>query len=233
MQRGLIGGDSGAGNTGTGVEGNSRLTAGSGAVVFFLLAAEGVTILSVRGLLSAHVFIGMLLIPPVVVKMASTGWRFFQYYRGSSAYVRKGPPPPILRLLGPAVVVLTVAVLASGVALVLAPKAAGGRLLLIHKASFVLWFGAMAIHVLGHFVETARHAPSDWVRRTRRDVAGAGARQWALVGSIVAGCVLGAAMLGPTSTYRVQRPRHEDGAAVRPATPPFYPKLSLALMLAS
>lgn len=233
MQRGLIGGDSGAGDVGTEVEGNSRLTAGSGAVLFFLLAAEGVTILRVRGLLSAHVFIGMLLIPPVVVKLASTGWRFFHYYRGSPAYVRKGPPPPILRLLGPAVVVLTVAVLASGVALVLAPKAAGGRLLLIHKASFVLWFGAMAIHVLGHFVETARHAPSDWVRRTRRDVAGAGARQWAIVGSIVAGCILGAAMLGPTSTYRVQHPRHEEGAAVRPATPPSFPKLSLALMLTS
>ena len=229
MRRGLIGGDSGA----TGVEGNSRLTAGSGAVLFFLLAAEGVTILSVRGMLSAHVFIGMLVIPPVVLKLASTGWRFLHYYRGSPAYVRKGPPPPVLRLLGPAAVVLTVAVLASGVALVLAPKAAGGRLLLIHKASFVLWFGAMAIHVLGHVVATARHAPSDWVRRTRRDVAGAGARQWAIIGSIVAGCVLGAAMLGPTSTYRAQRPRHEEGAGVRPATPPTYPKLSLALTLAS
>lgn len=221
MQRGLIGGDR-AGGARTGVEGNSRLTAGSGAVLFFLLAAEGVTILSVRGLLSAHVFIGMLLIPPVVVKLASTGWRFFHYYRGTPAYVRKGPPPPILRLLGPAVVVLTVAVLASGVALVLAPKAIGGRLLLIHKASFVLWFGAMAIHVLGHLVETARHAPSDWVRRTRRDVAGAGARQWAIVGSLVAGCILGAAMLGPASTYRVQRPRHDKGAAVSTSHAPVF-----------
>lgn len=233
MQHGLIGSDDAAGNAATGVEGNSRLTAGSGAVLFLLLAAEGVTILSVRGLLSAHVFIGMLLIPPVLVKLASTGWRFLQYYRGSPAYVRKGPPPAILRLLGPAVVVLTVVVLASGVALVLAPKAVGGRLLLIHKASFVLWFGAMAIHVLGHLTETARQAPSDWLRRTRREVAGAGARQWAIVGSIVAGCVLGAVMLGPTSTYRVQNPRHEEGGPVRPAPPATYPKLSLAFRLTS
>ena len=81
------------------VAGNSRLTAGAGALIFVLLAAEGVTILSVRGLLNAHVFIGMLLIPPVLVKTASTGWRFYRYYTGSPAYVRKGPPPPLLRLL--------------------------------------------------------------------------------------------------------------------------------------
>ena len=185
-----------------------------------LLAAEGVTILQVRGLLSAHVFIGMLLIPPVLVKLASTGWRFARYYTGTPAYVRKGPPAPLLRLLGPAVVVLTVAVFASGVALVLAPSAAGGRLLLIHKASFVLWFAVTAIHVLGHLLETARLARLDWLRRTRRQVTGAAARQWLLVGSLVVGAVLGAAMLGPTSRYRPQHGFH-DGLrtpAARPAS---------------
>lgn len=184
------------------VEANSRITAGAGALLFVLLAAEGVTILRVRGLLSAHVFIGMLLIPPILVKLASTGWRFARYYTGTPAYVRKGPPPLLLRLLGPAVVVLTVAVFASGVALVLAPSAAGGRLLLIHKASFVLWFAVTAIHVLGHLLETARLAPLDWLRSGRRQVGGAGARQWLLVGSLVAGAVLGAAMLGPTARYK-------------------------------
>ena len=63
----------------------------------------------------------MLLIPPVLLKIGSTGWRFVRYYRGSPAYRRKGPPPALLRLLGPVVVILTVGVLASGVALVLAP----------------------------------------------------------------------------------------------------------------
>lgn len=199
------------------VEANSRITAGAGALLFVLLAAEGVTILRVRGLLSAHVFIGMLLIPPVLVKLASTGWRFARYYSGTPAYVRKGPPPPLLRLLGPAVVVLTVAVFASGVALVLAPSAAGGRLLLIHKASFVLWFAVTAIHVLGHLLETARLAPLDWLRRSRRQVTGAVARQWLLVGSLVVGAVLGAAMLGPTSSYEPHHGVHDGMRA--PATP--------------
>lgn len=218
-----------------GVEGNSRLTAGAGALIFVLLAAEGVTILSVRGLLNAHVFLGMLLIPPVLVKTASTGWRFFRYYKGSPAYVRKGPPPPLLRLLGPAVVVLTVAVLASGVALILVPASSQRLLLQVHKASFVLWFAVTAVHVLGHLLETARLAPADWVRRSRRQVAGAGTRQWLLVASVAAGAILGAVMLAPTSHYSLQRDQREGAVTPlnSPGTPWSYPKLSLALMLGS
>ena len=50
-----------------GIDGNERLTALSGAVLLVLLAAEGVTILSIRSMLSAHVFIGVLLIPFAIV----------------------------------------------------------------------------------------------------------------------------------------------------------------------
>jgi hypothetical protein len=102
------------------VAANARLTASNAVVLLVLLAAEGVTILRVRELLTPHVFIGMVLIPPVLLKMASTGWRFARYYRGTPAYRRKGPPPLLLRLLGPVVVVLTVVLLASGVGLLLA-----------------------------------------------------------------------------------------------------------------
>jgi hypothetical protein len=183
------------------VESNSRLTAGLGALLFVLLAVEGLTILRVRGLLSVHVFVGMLLLPPVLLKIGSTGWRFVRYYSGSPAYREKGPPAPLLRLLGPAVIALTVVLLASGIALVLAPHSVPSQLLFVHKASFVLWFGGMTIHVLGHILETTRVAPLDWARRTRSQVAGASARQWAIVVSLVVGCVLGFAMLGPTHHY--------------------------------
>jgi hypothetical protein len=184
-----------------GVAANARLTGSAAAVLFVLLAAEGVTVLSVRGLLNLHVFLGMLLVPPVLLKMGSTGWRFVRYYRGSPAYRRKGPPPVLLRLLGPFIVALTVILFASGIALILAPRSMRDTLLFLHKASFVLWFGAMTIHVLAHLIETARLAPLDWARRTRRDVAGAGTRQWTLAISLAAGLVLGLAMLGPTASY--------------------------------
>lgn len=172
------------------------LTASSAAVLLVLLAAEGVTILRVRQLVSPHVFIGMLLVPPVLVKVGSTGYRFARYYLGAPAYRRKGPPPVLLRLLGPVVVILTVMLLASGVALLLVPPSWSGQLLFVHKASFVLWFFAMAVHVLGHLAEVARLAPRDWLRRTRRDISGAGGRQWLIAASLVAGVMLGLVMLG-------------------------------------
>ena len=182
--------------TDEGVESNARLTASNAVVLLMLLAAEGVTILRVRQLLSPHVFFGMLLIPPVLLKVGSTGYRFARYYLGAPGYRRKGPPPALLRLLGPVVVILTVMLLASGVALLLASPAWSRQLLFVHKASFVLWFFAMTVHVLGHLAETARVAPRDWLRRTRRDVRGAGGRQWLIAASLVAGVLLGLAVLG-------------------------------------
>ena len=190
------------GGSEAGVESNTRLTGATAAVLLVLLAAEGLTLVSVRSLLGWHVFIGTLLVPPILVKIGSTGWRFVRYYRGAAAYRDKGPPPLLLRLLGPVVVILTVVLFASGISLVLAPQSLRHTLRSAHTASFVLWFGAMTIHVVGHVVETARVAPLDWARRTRRDVAGAGARQWALATSLIVGAALGIAMLGPTTHYR-------------------------------
>jgi hypothetical protein len=178
-----------------GAEGNAHLTRLSALALLVLLAAEGVTLLKIHKLITLHVFIGMLLVPPVVVKIGSTGWRFARYYRGNPAYRRKGPPPVLLRLLGPVVVLLTVVVLGSGIALLVVPHSFGRQMLFIHKASFVLWFGAMAIHVLGHIVETAQMAPADLARRTRRQVRGAGARTWTVAGSLVVGVILGVVML--------------------------------------
>ena len=175
-----------------GVEANARLTASSAAVLLVLLAAEGLTIPFIHRLLTPHVVIGMVLVPPVLVKLGSTGYRFARYYAGKPAYVSKGPPPALLRLLGPFVVVLTLVLFGSGIALLFAVGHWRSTLQLLHKASFVLWFGAMAIHVLAHLGEVARLAPRDWYRRRMGDLAGTGARQWLLVGSLTAGVLLGA-----------------------------------------
>jgi len=192
-----------------GTQSNARLTGSTAAVLLVLLAAEGVTILRIHRLLSLHVFIGMLLIPPVLVKICSTSYRMVRYYLGTPAYRRKGPPPVLLRLLGPFVVVLTVVVLASGIALLLAGSAWQRRLLFLHKASFVLWFGAMTIHVLAHIAETAMLAPRDWIRRTRRDVRGAVLRQWTIAASLVAGVLLGLLFLGRVGPWLA--PSHVRG----------------------
>ena len=49
-------------------------------------------------------------------------WRFARYYTGAPAYRRKGPPPVLLRLLGPVVVILTLVLLFSGVGLLLVSR---------------------------------------------------------------------------------------------------------------
>lgn len=184
-----------------GVESNARLTAMTAAVILVLLAIEGLTIVRIRSLLSLHVLVGMILIPPVALKIGSTGYRFVRYYLGSPAYRRKGPPPPLLRLLGPVLIVTMVALLASGVALLFVGPALRGDFLLLHQASFVLWFGAMTVHVLAHIVETARLAPRDWARRTAADVKGARLRQWVVGSSVALGIPLGLLVLSRASTW--------------------------------
>jgi hypothetical protein len=177
-----------------GVEGNARLTSSVAAVIFVVLAVEGVTILRIGRLLDAHVFIGLLLIPLVLTKISSTTWRFAKYYRRDPAYRRKGPPAIYLRLLGPLLIALTLIVLASGVALIEMPTSFRQNLMTIHKASFIVWIAVMAIHVLGHLGETLRLAPRDWLLRTRRQVSGASSRQWLLVWSLAVGLIIALAM---------------------------------------
>jgi len=184
-----------------GVEANARLTGTVAAVLLLLLAGEGVTVLRIRALLTPHVFIGMLLVPPVLLKMGSTGYRFVRYYAGSPDYRRKGPPPALLRVLGPVVVLLTLTLFASGIALLFAPHSLRRELLFVHKASFVLWFAAMAVHVLGHLLETARLAPRDFYWRTRKQVEGAGLRQWAVAASIALGALLAVLCVGQVGHF--------------------------------
>lgn len=150
-----------------GPAGNARLTAWTGAVLFVLLAVEGVTVLDIRGLITWHVVVGLVLIPPALLKTASTGWRILRYYTGSRLYRQAGPPPMPLRVLGPFVVVATLAVLASGTALIVIGPDTSRRPLLgtagrgvdpimIHKATFVVWLAVTALHVLGRLVPALR-----------------------------------------------------------------------------
>jgi hypothetical protein len=164
----------------------------NGAVLIVLLAVEGVTILFLRPLLSTHIFVGMLLVPPVALKLGSTGYRFVRYYTGNRAFREKGPPTALLRLLAPVVVASTVGLFASGVALVaLGP---GTRFVLpLHKASFVVWLAATAAHVLGHILRLPRLAAADLRRGDRRP--GSTLRAGVVAASLVAGTTLAVATL--------------------------------------
>ena len=143
-----------------GAVGNNRLTSVLGVILLIGLAVEGVTIPRIHQLLSVHVFVGMLLLGPVAAKLASTGYRFARYYAGGVEYVRLGPPQPLMRfLVAPVLVLSTLTLFGSGVTLLLVPHR--GAVLGLHKASFIVWFAAMTVHVLAYTARALRHTLAD------------------------------------------------------------------------
>ncbi|MGI8711875.1 MAG: hypothetical protein ACR2NR_01580 [Solirubrobacteraceae bacterium] len=161
-QRALLGGGS---------EGNERLTLLTGLLLLVLLAVLGITIVRIGQLLWLHLFLGLALLGPVALKLASTGYRFIRYYTSDESYRRKGPPAAALRALAPLVVLFTLIVFATGVALLLVGPNSGGRdlLVLVHKISFFAWLAVTAIHVLGHLPEVLRLLST--AGRSRREIA--------------------------------------------------------------
>ena len=109
-----------------GSAGNEQLTAVVAGVLLLLFAIEGATLLRLESLLTVHAFVGMLLIPVVALKLASTGWRMLRYYGRSDEYVRLGPPPLLLRtLVAPVLVLSTLVLFATGVALLVLGQTEG------------------------------------------------------------------------------------------------------------
>lgn len=192
--------------SGNGAAGNTRLTAALGALLLLLFAVEGFTILRVRALLTVHVVVGALLLPPVLVKTGSTAYRMVRYYTRSPEYRRKGPPPMVLRLLGPFVVVLTVEILATGVALLYVTGSPWRQgLFFLHKAGFLVWLGAMTVHVLGHLTETLRESWRDWFPGARR-IQGAPLRRWLIAGALAIGGALAIVLAGHLGQYTNDAP---------------------------
>jgi hypothetical protein len=175
-----------------GTSGNERLTAAAGAALLVLLAILGVTIIQIRGLLWLHLFVGMLLIGPVVLKLGSTGYRFVRYYTANPSYRRKGPPALPLRLMAPIVVISTVVVFSSGVALLFAGPGSRQALLPLHKVSFIVWLAFTGLHVLAHLPKIGPALRADYANSARLgpDVGGRVGRGLALAGALTAGVVL-------------------------------------------
>jgi hypothetical protein len=185
-----------------GTEGNEVLTRVTGLVLVALLAAEGVTIVHMRGLVGAHMFIGMMLIPPVALKLASTGYRAVRYYAGSGAYRAKGPPALALRLLAPVLVAATIAVLLTGVLLLVAGHKSG-VLLEIHKVSFIVWGAMFAVHFLAYLPRVARSLLVGLYAARRRPLPGAGLRAMLLAAALGGGAALALSLLPTIDAWHV------------------------------
>jgi hypothetical protein len=170
-----------------GSAGNEQLTAIVAAVLMLLLAIETATLLQLRSLLTVHAFVGMLLIPVVALKLASSGWRMLRYYRRGEEYVRRGPPHVFLRVLvAPVLLLSTVVLFTTGVVLLVLGQTEG-TVVGLHKASFIVWAAAAGLHVLAH----ALRLPG--VLRAR--IPGAALRVALVTGAVAAGALLAIATL--------------------------------------
>ncbi len=170
-----------------GTSGNEELTTTTSVVLIVLLAVLGLTIVRIGQLIWLHLFLGLLLLGPVALKLASTGYRFVRYYTRNAAYRDKGPPELALRLIAPIVVITTIVVFVSGIVLLFHGPQNRGELLTIHKVSFIVWLVFMGLHVLGHLPR---------LRRSLRVTPTGRAGRWiALAGVIVAGTVIAVALI--------------------------------------
>jgi hypothetical protein len=198
-----------------GPAGNAQLTAWTGLLLLALAVVELVTLIDVRGLLSWHVVVGVLLTAVASLKIGSTSWRFLRYYTGHRPYQQAGPPPLLLRLLGPLVVLSTVGVLASGLWLIaVGPTTGRGTLFTflgqrldlvsIHQALFVVFAVVAGLHLLARLVPAVVLATERGHRDDGR-LRGRGPRIAVLVLTLVAGALAAALILPAASSWHDER----------------------------
>ncbi len=194
-------------------EGNERLTSSNGLVLLVLLVVETLTTLALGTYLNVHLFLGLLLLPPLALKLASTGWRFARYYLHNEQYVRAGPPRMLLRILAPLLVASTLALFGTGVAMIVVGHR-GGELRTLHTYSFIAWGVLIAVHVLAYLTRVLRDGTMDWRRHAVDVVAGVRSRRAILVGALLAGVVLAVATLPVQRTvlhHGGHRHHHHEG----------------------
>jgi hypothetical protein len=190
-----------------GPDGNERLTSAIGLVLVALLVVEAATTLDLHDFLDVHLFLGLVLLPVIGLKLASTGWRFVRYYTRNPAYRLKGPPQLFLRALAPLLVAATAVLFGTGVAFLVVGRG-GGLLLTVHAVTFVIWGVLVAIHTLAYLRLVLAHGVSDW-RPGAGSLGGAALRRSALVAAVAAGIVVGLATYSVQTGWLAHRHHHE------------------------
>jgi hypothetical protein len=200
-----------------GPAGNSLLTAYLGLLLLALFLGELVTVLDVEGMLTWHLVLGALLVPPALVKTITTGWRAASYYLGGRSTTDSSsiePPPMPMRLLGPLVVITTLSLLGTGLALIALGPDAGRRpnlwfgldVLTLHQAAFIAFDVVVGLHVLARFVPALRRVSG----RVERAVPGRRARAAVLAVTLVAAGVTTGVVLAADGQWQRDAGQHHD-----------------------
>lgn len=184
------------------VDGNSRLTALLGAIVLPLFVAAWL-VGKVGGLplLTTHIVLGLILTAPLAAKLASVSYRMVSYYRGVTAYRRRGRPANHLRLLGGVLGACTLAVLASGLVLLFGPAPTYSAAKSVHSVSAWIALLALALHLVGHLPETVRLIAGE-ARANARTRTAARRRLAVVTAALLCGGLLAAGLFQQASRAR-------------------------------
>lgn len=196
---------------GAGPAGNARFTALTGAMLLLPLAVVLISGVFFGDVKSLHFFVGFVVIPPVALKLATTGWHAARYYirdRRDHGYRALGPPRWLSRALGPALVAAAIVVLASGVALWLG-RTERGPWSTVHTDSAVVLALALGAHLLLRAWRTTWHTAAELGLIAAPPLPGRTWRRATVTASLACGVVIAAAVVLPTS-WPVQAPRHHD-----------------------
>jgi hypothetical protein len=180
-----------------GSTGNEVLTSINAVVLIALIAVQLITVLSLESMITAHLFVGVVLLGPVALKLATTGYRFLRYYTGARDYREKGPPPTFLRALAPIFVAATIGLFASGVVMLLNGDGEG-VVRGIHTTSFWIWIACLGLHVLFNGRQVL-----DNLRRARLAVSGAELRAMLVLASILGGLMVALSLIGKITGYEM------------------------------
>lgn len=195
--------------------GNERLTAVVGLLLLVPVLVELVTILlGVHTFMSVHVFVGLALIPLVLLKLGSTAWRFARYYARSRPYVALGPPQIAMRLLAPLFVAATVVLFGSGVAMGVVHGEALDVARRLHGPASVIWLVLLGLHVLVYFTRAVRLTAEDALPEQRSEARGAAVRMYVLAAAVVSGLAIAAAAVPAQHRWIDLRRDHHDAAQV-------------------
>ena len=183
-----------------GSRGNEILTSVNAVVLIALIGAQLVTLVALDSMIRVHLFVGVVLLGPVALKLATTGYRFVRYYAGAREYRQKGPPTAVLRVIAPVFVAATIGVFASGVAMLVAGDG-GGVAQSIHVTSFWVWICCLAVHVAFNAREVITNVRGEWFGRARARIAGADVRAALVLSSILGGVLLALALVSKITGF--------------------------------
>lgn len=176
------------------VAGNLILTSHAGLVILFFLILLYFTGLEFTPLRPVHFGLGFALIPILLVKLGSTGWRAVNYYFDRDPYGAAGPPWLLPRIMALPLTACAVAATISGVVL-WATGTDHGTWATIHIYSVISLAAVVVVH-LAIYTRRAFRASSRSIAETKTTQ-----QERIMVWALLVALVVGSAAVGLEPTW--------------------------------